>query len=275
MEKLLSQEEIKEISKAAVKFPVFDRPVMFIGPKNHKTLIGKSPKKGLIMIEGNDDTGFCHIQKRHAYKYEYKVWKNDNHHQLDFPTVFPEKELLFLNWHKITDAIYNKENFQNNNVSERFDLFIGDYEYDKKKYKCALLLYRNTKIVHTLYLKLNKKIFNKKKPSGFHFIKGKMECSLDFGNEKEILKIPYLDSCDETKYLVEVKWNMKTFIEEWRIIIYRSDKNFVYLWRRGRIPVSLEKRLQYLTVFGLDDVEKQIGIINKMSSEEIESKCNS
>jgi hypothetical protein len=277
MEKLLTQQDINEITKTARTFPIFDRPIIFIGQKNYKTLIGKSPKNGLIMIEGNDDTGFRHIQKRHAYKYEYKEWKKDTPSELDYPTVFPEGELLFQNWHKIVDAVYKKENFdlEKNNDPDKFDLFFGDYQYDGKIYKCVLLLYKNTKIIQTFYLKLNSKnkVFNKKKPSGFHFVKRKIKCISDYGRGKQILDIPYFDNHEELKYLVKVEWDMVTCDEIWRIIIDRVEDNFIYVWKRGKISIPLNERLQYITVFGLEDVEKEIGEINKFSTELLITKC--
>lgn len=278
MERLLTEDDINEINKTARTFPVFDRPILFFGKKNYKTLIGKSPRNGLIMIEGNDDTGFRHIQKRHTYKYEYKDWKKDTPSELDYPTVFPEGELLFLNWHKIADTIYQKENFdleKNINPSE-FDLFLGDYQYDGENYKCVLLLYNNTKIIHTFYLKLNNKnkVFNKKKPSGFHFVKKKLKCISDYGKGKQILDIPYFDNNDELKYLVKVEWDTVTSDEIWRILIYREEENLIYLWRQGKISNPLNERLQYITLFGLEDVEKEIGKINKSSTEDLIAKCN-
>ena len=252
MEKLLTEDDIIEINKTARTFPIYDRPIFFIGQKNYKTLIGKSPKNGLIMIEGNDDTGFRHIQKRHAYKYEYKEWKKDTPGELDYPTVFPEGELLFLHWHKIADVVYKMENFDldKNNEPDKFDLFLGDYQYNEKKYKCVLLLYKKTKIIHNIIPIVKDKAFNRNKPSGFHFVKGKIKCISDYGREKQILDIPYLGNSDELKYLVKVEWDMVTFDEIWRIIIYREEDNFIYLWRQGKISNPLNERLQYITEIG-------------------------
>ena len=129
-------------------------------------------------------------------------------------------------------------------------------------------------ILHNIIPIVKDKAFNRNKPSGFHFVKGKIKCISDYGREKQILDIPYLGNSDELKYLVKVEWDMVTFDEIWRIIIYREEDNFIYLWRQGKISNPLNERLQYITVFGLEDVEKEIGKINKSSTEDLITKCN-
>jgi hypothetical protein len=276
MEKLLTNEELLEVAKKSINYPVFDHPVIILGSKNYETVVGKSPIHNLIMVLGNDDTGFQHINKRHGYKYEYTQWKKDKPNELGVPTSFSEKELLFLSWLKIVDAVYRNENLniEDNNRKEDFDLFVGELESEDKKYKCRLLLYKNTKIIHNIIPVIKNRSFNKKKPPGFHFVKGEIRCKLDFDNEKETLIIPYLNNEKKVVFQIDIIRDMIIKEELWILSCIKGDKVFRIPAEIKTTETRLEDRILHYRFFGLEDVEKEIGRINKMTVEELKKKCN-
>lgn len=274
MEVLLTKEEIKEINITAHSFPIFNTPVIQFGKKSINTVIGKSPVSELIMIYGNDDTGFQHIQKRHAFKYEYTDWRKNKPEDLDFPSVFPEQELLFISWQKIVDEVYKNENlcFKENKRKGEFDLFIGDYSFNSEKYKCSLLLYKKTKIIHTLFITekgRKNKFFNKEKPKGFHFVKGKITGTLDFNKQIETLTIPYLNNEEIKCFQVDIMRNLDSGIEIWTLQFKKENREFNLVLREGKSAISLDDRMSYYSSFGLEDIEKVIGKINNMNLAEL------
>lgn len=275
MEKLLSTEELDEISKESINFPIIEHPYLLIGPKTYKTIIGKSPKKGSIMVFGNDDTGFQHINIRHGYRDAYDQWKKENPDELDDPTCFPKGEFLAFNWANIVDEIFENDNIniENNKYENVFDLYIGNYIHEENQHDCYLLLYRNTKIIHTLYLKLKNKIYNKSKPKGFHFIKGKITCTIDFEKNFELLIIPYLDNKNEKRFQIEVTRFGMTQQEEWILKFKKENKHFIMYLRKCKSLIRLEERIPYYDFFGLDEIEIEIGRINKMSLAEVMKRC--
>ena len=269
--KLLTKEDIKEIIGNAYLAPVITKPILIFGNKTYKTILGKSPEKNLIMIYGNDDTGFLHIGRRHSYKYVYTDWKRDIPNELDTPTSFPKSEILITGWPSIVDRIYSPENLNqtNNNQKEKFELYIGDYVYNNEKVECYLLAYKNTKIIHTLYLKSNKKQFNKPKPKGFHFSKDKIEYWLEPENDKEIMEIPYVDNQKEVQFLVEAQRIISSHEEAWTLKFWKGGYAFQRTLINTITPEMLEKRLDYYQLFGTEHIEKEIGRINRMSIEEL------
>jgi len=275
MAKVLTKEEIQEIQEKSKNFPVIKDPYLLIGPKNHKTILGKSPINGLVMIYGNDETGFLHINERHGHKYEYTQWKNDNPIELDEPTSFPESEFLIIKWAEIVDKVFSEGelNLKNNKQKDDFDLYIGPYNHAGEKHDCFLLVYKNTKIIHTLFLNLKNKIYNVNKPKGFHFTKGKIECTADYEKGEEVAIIPYFDNKNEKKVQIVMRRCMLSYEEEWIIKFEKENQPFKVLCGKFRFPTRLSERISYYRLFGLKELEREIGKINKMSLAEIIKKC--
>lgn len=276
MEKILTKKEIEEAQKAALTFPIFNTPVVLLGAKSKNSIIGKSPTKALIMVWGNDDTGFQHIQKRHGYKYEYTEWKKDKPYELDVPTSFPEREILFLSLLKIADSIYKDENLsiKENHHKDDFDLYVGELKFEEKIYKCKLLLYKSSKIIHNIIPVVKKKAFNKNKPSGFHFVLGEMRCNLDFDKQEETLIIPYLDHLNKVVFQVDIARNMITKEELWILSCIKEDKVVRIPAEVKTTETKLEDRILHYKYFGLEEVKKEIVKISKMTLEELKKKCN-
>lgn len=200
MSQLLTKEEIKEILYGNFKNPV----LMYHGPRlitkehhPHTTLIAVSDRHSLFLIKGNKDTGNQHIIDRHNYWSTklYTVQKENGEtvfqHQSRFPGDVSPMHFLW-----IADEIYKPENLIKDNPhpdSDKFDLYIGEFLFEKKKKeKVKLIVYKDTKIIHSLFLQSAK--FNKKKVKKFPFARGVVKYVKEKPNQVRKLVIPYLDS---------------------------------------------------------------------------------
>ena len=200
MEQLLTKKEIDEI-----QYGNFDNPVLryhgirLMQKDTHpKTvLIAVSDEHSLLLIKGNQHTGNQHIIERHSY-WSIKLYTIQNkngetvfQHQSRFPgDVSPIHFLI------IADEIYKPENLVLDNPhpdSDKFDLYIGEFQFEKeKKEKVKLLVYKNTKIIHSLFLQSAK--YNKKRVKKFRFSRGQVKYAKKKPNEIRKVLIPYFDS---------------------------------------------------------------------------------
>lgn len=211
MEKLLAKEDIDEILKNYKESPVFKYNgvrLLTTGEHSFKEVIAVSDKNRLILIKGNEDTGNQHIRERHDY-WSTKIYTkiNDNEeivfqNQSRFPrNTYPYQYL------KIADEIYLKENLVVNNhhpQADKFDLYIGEYLFEESKNeKVKLLLYKGTKIIHSLFLAHAS--YNKKRVKKFPFSRGQIKFKIN--QEKGTMKtlIPYLDIAGNRRYGIEIE----------------------------------------------------------------------
>lgn len=168
MSSILTTSEIANILQIA-KDPIYQIPgvVCFTSKNNPLGIIKVSPK-GLIFIEGNDETGFKHISERHNYYSDRIDWINfkDNNNNtrerkgihgeiiknLDNPSRFSPNSIPIIDFVRIADDVFCTENYclEKNKERELFDLYIGcSKSINDRKYR--LITYKNTKIVHTLF----------------------------------------------------------------------------------------------------------------------------
>lgn len=181
MENLLTDSEIYKILNHNINNPVFKYKRIILGSRENESptdVIVLSYKKDLIMIRGNDDTGLEHIRARHNFwsRRAYTVENPNESKRIQNQSKFPEDITLFDEL-RIAEEIYRPENLVIDNphkMAEKFDLYVGESVFDKnEKEKVKLLLYKGTKILHTLF-PVNAK-YSRKKLKNFPFYRGKVE----------------------------------------------------------------------------------------------------
>jgi hypothetical protein len=158
---LLTPEEIEKISTKA-KYSILNNPG-FVGQftKFRTDIFSISTNKKLIFIQGDNFTGLQHINMRHRFytNAQSKISKNS----FVATSRFPKDLGKLFDYQKISEALYNPENVDSkNNNPILFDVYKGKADETGIEYR--LILYKGTKIVHTLFpieKKKQKKKFEK------------------------------------------------------------------------------------------------------------------
>lgn len=267
MEQLLSKEDIKQILSSNRENPVFKYygvRLMSTDKHSFKEVIAISDKHNLILIKGNEDTGNEHIRERHNFWSTKKYIVPDDNGGLRFQdqSRFP-MGVAPIDYLKIADEIYSTENLIENNshpMSEKFDLYIGEYLFDKpKKEKVKLLLYKSTKIVHSLFLARDS--YNQKRAKKFPFARGKVKFKTKKGVEETF--IPYYDVTTKLRYGISIEKYPSEDMEHIYLLIFNpkdySGHNFIKLLERKLTYFQTKKHEEVTYQFNdLSEVERYI-----------------
>ena len=182
--------------------------------KSRIDILSISPIKKLIFIQGDSFTGLEHINLRHRFYTNAHSKISDN---LFVETSrFNKDSGTLLDYHKISEAIYKEENVDpKNNKPNLFDVYKGKVDInDDIEYR--LILYKSTKIVHTLFpIEKNKA---KKKFEKADIIAQWQDLAT------LIAIIPYFDSKQIIRYGIGIKFLVKENLEKWSILIYEDGK---------------------------------------------------
>jgi hypothetical protein len=187
-----------------------------------------SPIGELIFVSGNEYTGIEHITARHNYFSLKATWQRatgdgDQKHILEDPSRFRPGWGTYYNYVAIADAVYTQgvRDDAGNKRPELFDKYVGDFTYpDGVVAKHTLLLYKDTKIVHTLFPL--KRDYNRTKVSGFHFRRGATSASQSMMFCTTTVKMPYYDHANKVRYLVEIIFDRHKQTQE--ILLWAYDK---------------------------------------------------
>ena len=189
MPKYLTDIEIEQITKEAQSNPEYldDRIVRF--GKNHDSVIRVSQIHNLILIEGNENTGFQHIHEKHDY-YQSKVhWKKG---QLGTGSKFASSTIGSLDYLKIADKIYDVNNLvKEDKTNNDYELYKATLDINGIKCTYRLLLYRGTKIIHNLFPEEDATKWLR--PDKFNFIRVVSEGTVDYKNSTKFFSIVYRD----------------------------------------------------------------------------------
>jgi len=172
MEKLLTTEQINDIVAFVESCPELRHPDSVNIGLDVTTVLKMGFKTGVIIIHGNEDTGFEHIKTRHDF-YGKAFW--DKKGKLTSPGKFSPRSIPILEYTKIADAMYNEAflNVDSNKAPHLFDLYEGIPDVTEAEGRnFRMILYKNTKIVHNLFP--TDKLYPIKKPAGFNFEKGRV-----------------------------------------------------------------------------------------------------
>lgn len=225
MEKLFSKEDIYEIEKEALdNFEWYHNAHVLDGKSNERSIKTISKNKELIIVEGNDDTGFKHFNNRHSYFSFKNYWTpNDTGYRLDDPSKFHQKMIPIIDYVKIAEAIFTPENknITKNNRPDFFDKYTGVYTNpDSSEAMFHMLTYKGTKIIHTMFPE--KKKYNVKNKT--KYAKGIVTSKLKIaGNENyNDLLIPYENHLGIAVYSILIRKFYNEKIE--RLIIQKHDE---------------------------------------------------
>lgn len=241
---LLTTEEIKEIEEYARQNPHLKDPnvINIFGP-GHKTIWKISPKHELIIIKGNEHTGFEHIHRRHEFWSEAPNWidivdkSGQKRKKLQDQSKFRTDSIPFWDYANIADSVYSPDNLdtQNNRRPDNFDLFVGLHKHkDGSTSKYRLFTYKDTKIVHTLHPQSTKN--NRKRIKKFDFARGAVSVSEHIQESIIETIVPYYNHEGKTKYSIMSRKFLATNTEECLILIHNDKEEPDRFVRLGQRP---------------------------------------
>jgi len=226
MEILLTAEELFLIEKEAndnLEY-YFDTHVID-GNATHISIKTISKKNKLIIIEGNDFTGFKHLNERHSFLSYKNYWVPfDENLKLDDPSKFNPNMIPIIDYVKIAEVIFCEENknITKNNRPETFDKFTGFLDNQGSE-KYHLLTYKDTKIVHTLFP--DKKKHNRKRKCRFG--KGIAKVSTKFPEGYNDLSISYENNKGKIAYSILFRKYYLEKIERLFIQKHDNEENII------------------------------------------------
>ncbi|MBB4038015.1 hypothetical protein GGR21_003941 [Dysgonomonas hofstadii] len=224
MEKLFTIIERQKIIEEAEKnLDIYLDTYVMSGDSDETNIITISKINHLIVTQGNEDTGFTHLNNRHGFFSFKNYWIENNELQtfkLDKPSKFHPNMMPIIDFIKVADAIFNSDNknITKNNHPDIFDKYTGEYSYtDEQREKYHLLTYKDTKIIHSLFP--DKKKHNRK--TKIKYGKGIVTCKTKFPIGYNDLLIPYENKDSITAYSILVRKYYKEKVE--RLIIQKHD----------------------------------------------------
>ena len=227
-EQLLTVDEIASITLAALDPELSDERIVQIGLTPTRIVRVTKPSK-LILIKGNEYTGLHHITLRHGYHSLQRTWQVDispegnQSLRLDDPSRFRPSLIPIIDYPKIAEAVFSKGELDvtKNKRPELFDKYVGSFIYpDNIAEQHTLILYKNTKIIHTLFP--NKSLNNRPKLRGFHLKREQTKSEWRLGsNTKEVI-VPYSSKSGVIKYAITFKSHSDKKLE---IGLYYHDKS--------------------------------------------------
>jgi hypothetical protein len=209
---LFTPNELKIIEDFVIQNPQLRDPFL-MNITMYPTDIAKvSPVYGLIFPKGNDHTGFDHIHKRHEQWTNTPKWIETKDEQgnvdvrLQNQSLFRRDSTPFFDYCNIAESIYKKENLNNekNKRPDKFEMYSGVHIHkDGSNPKYNLLIYKGTKIVHTLYPQSDKN--NPERVKGFNYSRGSVSGRWELMNSVLEIKIPYFNHQKIVKYIVIIR----------------------------------------------------------------------
>ncbi|CAD0008164.1 hypothetical protein [Flavobacterium salmonis] len=260
-EELFTKEELKQIIEEAKNPCYSEKNLMHIG-SSKLSIRGVSQTNGLILVYGNESTGYKHIRERHCHSSRKPYWQDN---RIDNPTKF-NPNTAPIDYLFIASSIFKAENknIEKNKNPNSFDLYIGlckDKLGTELEYK--LILYKNSKVVHTLFVNGNKKPFNKKKILNLR--QGFVSSSHDLMNCIQTFNFSYFNSEDIPLFKVIIRILEVEKKEKWYIQINLNDgtphfTTFVKeLLCEHEMPVTFKMfQLDYTDITWLEKIIKQI-----------------
>ncbi len=256
-EEILTSEEIQEIIDSAKISEVLRIPnILSFGIE--KTSIYKiSPNNGIIFIKGDENTGFTHINQRHSFWSENHYWKEGNDKIiLDDPSKFNRKSLPIIDYVAIADSLYSNENLniEKNKNPNLFDLYSGFVEGENNgKAKYHMILYKGTRIIHTLYP--HNKSNNRKKIINFR--KGEPSGKMSMNPLFYSIAVPYHDNIERVKYSFQFTKTFKNKMEDAVLINHKSQES-IKLFERNYELFNYDEDLWSVKYADLSGVERLI-----------------
>ena len=219
---LLSAEKVRELEYFVLQHPQICHSHATIPTNGIGVVIVKvSALSGLILIQGNKATGLQEILSRNQPASAIPYWIdahtkkgsffNSQHRQHKSNSTSP-----FLDYMSVAEAIYKPENLNTNKNDRlaRFDLYCGNYiNIDGTTDAYNLLLYKHSKVIHTLFLQ------NRKSSKDFTLKRGKAAARWLVKDKVFQLNIPYSDADNVKRFCVVFVKDVVKKTGECRIIV--------------------------------------------------------
>jgi hypothetical protein len=263
VEKLLTIKEIEIIQQTVRLNPALRHPNVISGGNERTSIYKVSPICGLVFVKGDGDTGFSHINDRHSYWSEKYYWKEEGKHaRLDNPSKFSRKSIPIGDYINIADQLYSPENLniEKNRSPDLFEMYTGivrDENNGESKYH--MLIYKSTKIVHTLFP--HSKTHNKKKHINYR--RGKPKGKMWLEPFRSSIVVPYLDSRDRVVFSFQVLKDLERKTEQGILINHKLDKHLVLFERDIDHIEEIGKDVEMMERADLSQVERIIKKIEK------------
>lgn len=270
MERLLTSEEIEKIKYVYNTDPIYRYPQirkMYKESFSITEILTTSPK-GLIMIKGNTYTGYDHICERHNF-FTTKIFTKINENKINkfqnqsrFPnTISP---IDFIN---IADSIFQSDNLIQDNKNEgakHFDLYESIFKFPEidSPEKIRLVLYKNTKIIHTLYPVRD--TFTRKIKLLKNFLYRHDEIDVEHLNNSTHIRItiPYIDVNKKLWYAILIEKDFIQMIEKWRILIFFG--NYISKYSIDYLQQPAVKNNFYKEIYQYADLREVEKFIKKI-----------
>jgi len=236
MERLFSKGDIALIEKdAETGFENYYDTLFGTGDASERTIMTISKTKNLIFVKGNDDTGFDHLRDRHTSYSFHDYWKinEEGLQKLDNPSKFHSHMMPIIDYVKIADWIYSPANInrEKNRRPQLFDMYTGTYTFKDQKEKYHLLVYKDTKVVHTLYPNGKKQ----NPPNRTIYAKGPASRQFVHPPGYNDLRLPYLNVKELPVYSLLLRKFLPEQIERFFIVVHDqsgADRDFYVLGSR-------------------------------------------
>lgn len=225
-------ENLKEIEITKIEYEAKNNPIfkivglrVFSNPNPDFRDIVTISEKGLILIRGNSKTGYKHIRERHDF-WTIKNYIVGNRFQAQSkfsPEIFP------IDYIKIANEIYSKENLIVNNdhiEADQFEKYVGKCNFDGEKEDVNLLLYKNTKIIHSLFPQ-NKKHNKNRNRTKYPYVRGKVAVEVNYRNEVTEIYVPFLNHDFEEKYILFIERFYDKELEDRYIFILDNEGKLI------------------------------------------------
>lgn len=235
IEILFSSEELTTIEEYVRKNPQLLDPMLMNITKHPVDIVKVSPNLELIFAKGNKYTGYDHIHLRHEQWTNAPKWieSKDKHGKVSLRLqnqgLFRKDSLPFFDYCNIAESVYKKENLnsEKNKRPELFEMYSGEHLHkDNSSQEYNLLVYKGTKVVHTLYPQSTKN--NPKRIKGFKFYRGGVSGSWDTMNSIVKIEIPYLNHQDIIKYVFIIR---RLLYKKTELGIIQVNDNFGKPWK--------------------------------------------
>jgi hypothetical protein len=210
IETRLNIDELEEVIEKS-KDPIYKQPNLIFLCNKKTDIVRVTPKHNLIFIFGNSKTGMNHINDRHNYLYHKPYWKEDKKSSaekivLEVPSRFHLSTTPYFDYTKIAEDLFNNENLkvESNKKPKFFDVYEGIVDLKRiEPIPYRLVLYKGTKVIHTLY-----PISNKYTPEKIvNYRRGGSTFSMNPIKGTSTLEIPYYNHLDDAIYKLIIRFH--------------------------------------------------------------------
>lgn len=173
--------------------------------KESTDVIMVSPVNGLILMQGTNNTGFKHIAAQHLFPRSLRTLSKKQPGKSDFSYKWWDAKDFLL----IAQEIFQPENLNtdDNTNQHLYELYEGDSGYYHTVKRFRLLVYRNRKIIHTIY---PLESVAPKHPKGFRYVAGDPNIRISLMEMTAEIDVKYFDRKGAVMYFLHCIFNYRS-----------------------------------------------------------------